>query len=122
MRRILFAAAALSLLSACEEPPAACNSAAARELATVDRLIAETRADIARGYRLETAPPANVAFCVGGQNNNVGLSFCSDGARTRKVPIDPAAEKRKLDNLEARRSALAAQAEADRRACAAGQA
>jgi len=123
MRHSLLAAAGLALLAACEAPPSACNSAAARELATVDRLIAETQTAIARGYRTETvSSTSGVNFCVGGQSANVGIGFCSDGARTQRVPVDPAAEQRKLDNLTQRRAALAAQAEADRRACAAGQA
>lgn len=110
----LFAAA----LAACEATAPACTSPATRELRVLDRLIAETERDIARGYTTRrTASGASVNLCVGGADNGVGLSFCTDGARSRPVAIDAATERRKLAGLMERREALRRQEAGDIAAC-----
>ncbi len=98
----------LGLLSGCVQSGADCAREEHRELRTVEKLIAETRADLARGYRQESASGnGSVNFCLGGGGNNVGVSFCADPTRqNRTVAIDAAAEERKLQALEARRLAL----------------
>jgi hypothetical protein len=108
------------VLSACTETNPACKSPAAVELQTVDRLIAETKGNIARGYSVQQTW-SGMNFCLGGGGNNVGLSFCNDvGGKTTAVPIDKAAEQRSLKALEARRAELVKQAGADAQLCAAG--
>ena len=81
-------------LAACTAPaPSGCDPAAARELRTIDRLIAETRRAVETGYRTETAPaPTGFNLCLGSARSHVGVSFCTNGAgRTRTVAIDPEA-------------------------------
>lgn len=108
--RPALSALALAALGACAGPSARCGGPETRELRTIDRLIAETRASLDRGYTLVREDTgANVNFCLGGHRSNVGLSFCTDpGTRTRPVALDTEAETRKLEALLARREALAA--------------
>jgi len=96
------------LLSACVQNAGDCAREDRRELRTVEKLIAQTRADMARGYRQQDAGGnGSVNFCLGGGGSNVGVSFCADPTRqSRTVAIDMAAEERKLQALEARRLAL----------------
>lgn len=105
---------ALVLAGCTSDPVARCAPEARSELATVERLIAETRADIDRGYRTvrtDTSPAVNL--CLGSHRSNVGVSFCTDpGRRTRTEAIDPAAAARTLDALLARRDALRARIDA----------
>ena len=100
----------LVVLSACADPAARCGGPETRELKTIDRLIAETRANLDRGYTLVREDTgASVNFCLGSHRSNVGLSFCTDpGTRTRPAALDTAAETRKLEALLARRDALTA--------------
>jgi len=99
-------------LAACAGDPAhRCAPVETRELETIDRLIAETRADIERGYRSarETTSPT-VNLCLGSARSHVGVSFCTDpGSRTRTEALDTAAATRTLDALLARRERLEAQ-------------
>ncbi|MCT8331460.1 hypothetical protein [Albidovulum sediminis] len=98
-------------LAACAAPaPPGCDSGTARELRTLDRLIAETRRALDTGYREErVAATGGFNFCLGSARSHVGVSFCSDGTdRTRTVAIDPAAETRKLEGLRDRRATLLA--------------
>mgnify|MGYP005605951173 FL=1 len=104
------------LLTACEPVPSPCRSPATRELGTIQRLIADTEKAIARGYRIGDRRGASLDVCLGSGSDNVGVRFCTDGG-TSRVAIDPAAEKRKLDGLIARRDALLRQFNADRAAC-----
>lgn len=92
-----------------------------RELRTVEKLIRDTRAGVARGYREETTYGYGggfVNFCLGGGGSDVGVSVCADPSRrSQAVPIDAAAEARKLAALEARRSALISEINAKSTAC-----
>lgn len=111
----------LFLLAACASTPAArCAGPETRELRTVERLIAETRLRLDRGYEFARQDSgARVNVCLGGYESNVGVSFCTDpGSRSRPVAIDTAAEERKLAALEARRQALQARIAALTAACA----
>jgi hypothetical protein len=98
----------VALLPACVQNGGDCAREDRRELRTVEKLIAETRADMARGYRQqEGSGNGSVNFCLGGGGSNVGVSFCADPTRqSRAVAVDMAAEERKLQGLEARRLAL----------------
>jgi hypothetical protein len=53
MRLIVLLLAAPLLLAACATPREACINAATRDLRVLDRLIAETEANIARGYAID---------------------------------------------------------------------
>lgn len=115
----------LAVLSGCVNSTGACPKADTRdeerELRTVDRLISDTRTGMARGYREETTSGYGggfVNFCLGGGGDNVGISVCGDPSRRKTaVPIDTAAEERKLAALEARRSGLISEINAKSAAC-----
>ncbi|MBM9593251.1 hypothetical protein [Roseitranquillus sediminis] len=95
-------------LIACAEPAERCERAVEREIRVVSRLIDETERNLRRGYAYELEPRhirTGLTLCSGGRN----VSFCTGGYNTpRRTPvaIDPEAEQRKLDKLQARRSAL----------------
>ncbi|MFM2357078.1 MAG: hypothetical protein RLZZ528_2814 [Pseudomonadota bacterium] len=115
MSRPLFGLILCALaLAGCQPAVPACTSPAERQLAIVDRLIAETESIIARGYTVEDANPA-VTLCVGGRGEGAAVNLCTNGKR--RAPVDMAEEQRKLDGLIDRRAALLAQIEADRAAC-----
>ncbi|MCB2110615.1 MAG: hypothetical protein H6895_00490 [Defluviimonas sp.] len=113
-------------LAACGTPQEQCIRGATRELGTVDRLIAETEATIARGYGYRTDEVVRWAWTVcdtvpiAAPGRATPRPMCwepyTDTVR-RPVAIDPAAEARKLAALKARRTALVRQAEAAVRAC-----
>lgn len=108
------------VLTACATDPAGrCAPTETRELKTIDGLIAQTRADIERGYRTVEVPTgAAVNFCLGSARSHMGVSFCTDpGTRTRTEAIDTAAATRTLDALLARRERLEAQIAAAVAAC-----
>lgn len=113
MRRfalILFVAA----LAGCGTPQERCIGSATREIRTLDRLIGETRADLARGYGYETREVMRHQWrrCddwVAGTPSRMCFEPVWHTVK-RPVAIDPAAEQRKLDGLVARRGALMAQA------------
>jgi hypothetical protein len=111
LRRALSALCLTAALAACASDPASrCAPDETRELQTVDRLIAETRSEIERGYRMvpDAANPS-VNVCVGGAQSNLGISFCSDpGSGTRPAALDTEASTRTLDALLARRERLEA--------------
>ena len=122
----LSALLALCALAACATPREACLRAAAGDLRTLDRLIAETEATIARGYAYASEPYTTTAleFCLsrGAYRDgvNVGLAYCPVAEtryRDRPVAIDPAAERRKLAELRARRAAAARAADTRAAAC-----
>ena len=98
-------------LAACATPQERCVLNATKELRTVNSLIAESEANLARGYaidrELERRP--RLTFCAGGRRSNVGLSFCRDTdiyVRERPVALDPEAERRKLALLRERKARL----------------
>lgn len=106
------------ILAACATPQEACINRATREVRTLDRLIDDLRATLARGYALvertewrnewqvcepgtpatDTTPAVPPQWCW--QREPVTV--------VDRVPIDPAAERRKLAGLQDRRAEEAA--------------
>lgn len=109
----------LALAACAADPASRCAPAETRELRTIDRLIAETRADIERGYRIvRTDSDPAVNLCLGTARSRVGVSFCTDpGTQSRPEALDTAATTRTLDALLARRERLEAQIAAAVAAC-----
>lgn len=122
MRRKYLALLLLLPLAACATPRQQCINDATRQLEVLDRLIIETRQNIARGYAIEqeVVPRVGFTYCFGNTWSNAGVSFCSNNStqvRNRPVAIDIDAERRKLAELEARRVEVAAQSQRAIAAC-----
>lgn len=103
-----------------------CPNPHARDLRVLEELIAETEADIDRGYTYGPATAARgaVNLCVGSGRSNVGVSFCTDGTGIRNstpVAIDLASERRKLAGLKERRDDLTGRAATRMAACQAAR-
>ncbi|MCB2134912.1 MAG: hypothetical protein KDE08_03040 [Rhodobacteraceae bacterium] len=120
--------AALSLtvlLAACGTPQENCIRTATKELRTMDALVAETEANIARGYSYEEEQVIRHTWV------RCDRDFLSPGvpaprrmclepvARVvkRPVAIDPQAEEGKLAGLKSRQKALESEARAAIAAC-----
>lgn len=115
------------LLTACGTPQERCISRNTNEYRTVSRLLAEVEGNLARGYAWEERQvvrnrmtQCRDEFRDGKGNIQVRYRPCwrdyVDSERYR-VPIDPAAEMRKRDNLAARQASLASRASASVAAC-----
>jgi hypothetical protein len=128
MRRLSVVARYLALglfLAGCGTPQERCISSVTRDLRVVDRLIAESEADLARGYAYvsETVFVPVWGYCTGPvlvrpRDGSApvlvpGQMCWDDRPQTvrRPVAIDPAAEKRKLAGLQDQRKKLIARAE-----------
>ncbi|MDW4551359.1 hypothetical protein R5H32_18535 [Defluviimonas sp. D31] len=113
------------LLAACGSPQERCIQSATREMRTLDRLIAETEATLARGYGYETREVVRHVWTrcddfIPGYGPHPYRRMCFEPVfHTVKEPvaIDPAAEARKLDGLKTRRAELAARAAPAIEAC-----
>lgn len=133
MRRLALLSA-LALLAACGTPQERCIARETRDLRILDRLIAETRADIARGYAIETytisvsywdtcyRPAANQPPPAPGTQPRPVLDpypclESRDVTRTRPKAIDLDAERAKLASMERKRADLARAAEASIAQC-----
>jgi len=97
-------------LAACATPQERCVASATRDLTTVNALIAETEATIARGYALrrEVGTTSRLSFCFEG-GDNVGFRYCRKErleTRERPVAVDLQLERRKLNSLRAKRTEL----------------
>ncbi len=111
----------IAALTACGTPQEQCIRSATRDLRTVERLIAETEANLARGYAYEMRKIIRHEWTrcddwVRGTPVRMCFEPVWDTVK-RPVAIDPEAEMRKLAALKARRKALAGQAEAAIAAC-----
>ena len=71
--RLPLALAALALLAACATPRERCEAEAVRDLRVVDRLIAENRAILERGYAIETERTVRprMTFCRIGDQSEI---------------------------------------------------
>ncbi len=112
------------ILTACGTPQERCIRSATQETRTLDRLIAETEANLARGYAYESREVVRHVWTVcddhiGPDRRHVRHMCFEPVFRTveRPVAIDPEVEARKLDGLKARRAALARRAAADVAQC-----
>ncbi|MCF3972284.1 hypothetical protein [Paracoccus salsus] len=116
------------LMAACATPQERCISRHTGEFRTVSRLLAEVEANLARGYAWEERQVVRDRYtqCRTVERDRQGEVI---GVTTRgcwrdyvdterfRVPIDPAAESRKRENLAARKAALADRALASVAAC-----
>ncbi len=126
MRRIVISSLCL-FLAACGTPQEQCINRETRDLRVVNRLIAETEGNLARGYGYEEYTVYETDFVPCGYLPDDGdpatgreIRFCRDRVpetTRRPVAIDLAAEQRKLDGLLARRRDLEARAEQVVAAC-----
>ena len=109
---------ALLAASACAVQPT-CGAGANRELRRLEPLIRESELALARGYRNEPTVRPAVGFgaCFGDSSRICLEDRVVQGSR--RVAIDPLAERRTLEYLRARQTALLAQAGRDYRACTA---
>ncbi len=108
----------LALLSACATPQQQCINRSTKEIRTLDRLIADTRATLSRGYGYQTETRTDWEWNICDQfkdaNGQLRSQMCwepVDQTVQRPVAIDPQTEERKLQGLEQRRAALAKAAE-----------
>ena len=110
MRLALLVLPAALALTACATPREACIGSVQRELRTLDRLIATTEANIARGYGLEARQEVRTVqgTCEGTTEDGSTFTFrCPETqTRTTQVPvaIDLNAERRTLASLQERRA------------------
>ena len=115
-RNITLAILPLLMLASCGTPQEQCIDRNTSEYRTVQRLLAEVEGNIARGYAWgeRTVPSTEWDDCpsyIRNKKGDVGIVYrpclrnTVDTVRYR-VPIDPASETRKRDNLQARLSQL----------------
>jgi hypothetical protein len=121
MKRPLLAT--LALLAACGTPQEQCINRATRDLRTVDKLIAESEGNLARGYAYEeyevSVPVLEPCLRPGrptadNPNPPPVMGTCREWETetyTRPKAIDLAQEARKLDQLKVKRRQLARAAE-----------
>lgn len=121
----------LLALAACATPQQRCIDAVTQEIRIIDQLIAQTKLNLDRGFgtreRTDVVPDWDWCDWPGGyvrdRYGNLRPApprMCwNDRVVTRPyaVAIDPAAEQRKLEALEARRRELAARVPSDIAQC-----
>jgi len=121
----------LAVLTGCGTPQEQCVNRSTREIRTLQRLLDEVNANLARGYAWEEyetiehrwepcrhQPPVPVD--AAGNPIRVRPKMCFVPERvtnTRRVAIDPVAEMNKRDGLVAKIKELTPQAEANIAAC-----
>jgi hypothetical protein len=127
MRKVFAPLALLAALAACATPQEACIAEATRDLRTLDRLIAETEANISRGFALDTFQTTEPRYvlCPGPRRvvtRPDGTQVVVDEAprycwrdvtvtAERPRAIDVAAERRILASTRAERTRKAREAE-----------
>ncbi|MEL6640412.1 MAG: hypothetical protein AAFP98_03710 [Pseudomonadota bacterium] len=98
------------ILTACATPREACLAEVTREVRVLDGLIAETRANLSRGFAVEERQEVRTrnTFCTGRNDDGTTFRFrCEEtDTVTRRVPIaiDLDAERAKLESLERRQA------------------
>lgn len=128
MRLIALPLLSILALAACQSRIPECRGGAAKELVTLDTLIAESQENLRRGYAMGSPNAGGgsaVQLCMGSGSSNVGMSFCSGGGlgagREAPVAIDLQAERSKLQSMLHKRSDLAQRAQLETAACAAAR-
>lgn len=114
----------LLILAACATPRERCIAAVTRDLSNVEKLIAETKANLARGYAIEREPYTTfeLEWCLsrGSKEGDLRWTWCRDTVtryRDKPVAIDRATEERKLRELRATRTRLTRQSAAQVAQC-----
>ena len=126
-RNILLALSSVLIVASCGTPQERCISRNTREYRTIASLLAEVEGNLARGYAWEERTVTRMewddcgyVYRDGDGVRRFGTRSCmrnvADTERYR-VPIDPAAETRKRDNLIARKKALTPPAMGAVKAC-----
>jgi len=109
--------AAVMALTACATPEERCIPRATPDFEKIDAEIAETQANIERGYRIEhSGVNLGVDFC----NQTGHASICVGGDReltSGPIPINSRAEREKLRRLRAQRVEMQARLANDIRRC-----
>lgn len=111
-RSLILGLANLLALAACASPQERCIEAATRDIRTLDGLIAETQANLDRGFAIDrVAVPINsITSCGFGYPGWWGYGgFCDTTRiveRERPRAIDREAEERKLKDLTERRAVV----------------
>lgn len=125
MRLVAATLVPLLALAACATPRESCINDATRDLRQVNRFIAETQANIARGYGIEVRQETRVRMgtCTGETEEGVEFEFDCEKTeiidREVPVPLDLAAERARLDSLLAQQATLERQSNAVVQACVA---
>lgn len=125
MRLMFLSLSALTLLlAACGTPQEQCINRATKEVRTLNRLIAETQGNLARGYAFapETRTRWSWEICdrFTSGSGQVQTRMCWEPNQEtiqRPAAIDPEVETRKLEGLLARRDAYLKAAEPAIAAC-----
>lgn len=121
--RIMFLAPSLLALSACVSPQQQCLDQVTRDLIVVNRLIAVTEGNLARGYAVTERQRLRNTLRACNDDDKAGdgfNSFCRGVvSTTRQVPvaIDITTERAKLEQLRARQAALIPVVEAQVSSC-----
>ena len=109
----LYPLLALPFLFACATPQQACIGTVSKDLIVVERLIAETERNLARGYATVREPgvQSGLELCVEPDD----VLFCTTERLTveeRPVALDVTAERAKLAALQDKRRELSARSAA----------
>jgi hypothetical protein len=113
-------------LSACGTPQEQCIASVTRDMRVVDGLIAETEANLSRGYALEKTVKYRPEWAICGysepteENPEPSPELCLDDVpyeSTRPAAIDLNAERAKLASLREKRAQQGAEAAAAIAAC-----
>ena len=128
--RPFFAAAAalpLLVLAGCGTPQEQCIARNTGEYRAVSQLLAEVEGNLARGYAWEEREVTSTEWGMCerlGRDKDGKMTILRSGCwrdvtdtERYRVPIDPAAEARKRDNLAAKKAALEGRARAVVEAC-----
>ena len=105
MIRTVMGVTALATLAACATPQQSCIASVTRDARVLDSLIAETQANLARGFAVEEVEELRTRnrTCVGRNEDGTEFRFrCPQtDTVTRQVPvaIDLQDERRKLETL-----------------------
>lgn len=126
-RNILLALMPVLVVAGCGTPQEQCIRRNTDEYRTVSNLLAEVEGNLARGYAWDERTVSRTEwddcpYVIRDKNGNsriVNRSCMREVSDTERyrVPIDPAAETRKRDNLAARKKALTQSAVAAVDAC-----
>ena len=119
MRLILLLPLAALILGACASPRERCLRTASAELRVLDGLIAETEGNIARGYAITRNVETRTVLelCAWPREDTLFCTRQEPVTRDRPQAIDMAAERRKLDDLRARRASEARRTAAAQATC-----